>query len=112
MDILGLFQGYCKCVLRCLKGVPRVLNGSSKNAFNGVYCVFHGHFKSFSTVAHGCILKLQLEIKLFGYWFIVLSQHKVKRQNRPSLMPILLFFFLSIFQIFRGEGPSTNGTGD
>ena len=111
-----MFQGYCKCVLRCLKGVPRVLNGSSKNTFNGVYCVFHGHFKSFSTVAHGCtrgrdILKLQLEIKLFGYWFIVLSQQQVKRQNRPSLMPILLFFFLSIFQIFRGEVPSMNGNG-
>ena len=116
MDILGLFQGYCKCVLRCLKGVPRVLHGSPKDVFNGVYWVFHGHFKSFSTVAHGCtrgidILKSQLEIKLFGHWFIVLSQHKVKRQNRPSLMPILLVFFLSIFQIFRGEVPSMNGNG-
>ena len=110
MDILGLFQGYCKCVLRCLKGVPRVLNGSSKNVFNGVYCVFHGHFKSFSTVAHGCtrgrdILKLQLEIKLFGYWFIVLSQHKVKRQNRPSLMPILLFFFFLYFKFLGAKSP-------
>ena len=49
MDILGLFQGYCQCVLRFLKGVPRVLHGSPKGVFNGVYWVFHGHFKSFST---------------------------------------------------------------
>ena len=67
MDILGLVQGYCKCVLRCIKGVPRILHGSPKDVFNGVYWVFHGHFKSFSTVAHGCtrgrdILKSQLEI--------------------------------------------------
>ena len=51
MDILGLVQGYCKCVLRCIKGVPRVLHGSPKDVFNGVYWVFHGHSKSFSTVA-------------------------------------------------------------